>query len=94
VKTIVLKPGSTQDQADPGLESGRVEEKTGEEKTRYDLATRSKTRLQPVDFFFFLLKQRRFDFLKKQIDMDDPVTWSKSGTRALDRAGSKNYGEN
>jgi hypothetical protein len=26
--------------------------------------------------------------------MDDPVTWSKSGTRALDRAGSKNYGEN
>jgi hypothetical protein len=53
VKTIVLKPGSTQDQADPGLEPGRVEEKTGEGKTRYDPATWSKTRLQPVDFFFF-----------------------------------------
>jgi hypothetical protein len=62
VKTIVLKPGSTQDQANPGLELGRVEEKTGEGKTRYDPATRSKTWLQPVDFFFFLLKQRRFDF--------------------------------
>ena len=37
---------------DPRLEPGRVEEKTGEEKTRYDPATRLKTRLQPVDFFF------------------------------------------
>jgi hypothetical protein len=34
--------------------------------------TRSKTRLQPVDFLFFLLKRRRFDF-KKKIDPSDPV---------------------
>jgi hypothetical protein len=40
---------------------------------------------------FFLLKQRRFDFFKKKFDPDDPVTWSKPGTRALDRAESKNY---
>jgi hypothetical protein len=72
------------------LEPGRVEEKTGEGKIRCDPATRSKTRLQSVDFFF-LLKQRRFDFFKKKIDPDDPVTWSKPGTRALDRAESKNY---
>ena len=65
MKIIVLKPGPIQDPADPGLEPGRVEEKTGEGKTRYDPATWSKTRLQPVDFFF-LLKQRRFDFFLKK----------------------------
>jgi hypothetical protein len=32
-----IRPGgSTRDPADPGLESGRVEEKTGKEKTRCD----------------------------------------------------------
>jgi hypothetical protein len=41
-------------------------------------------------FFFFLLKRRRFDFKKN--DPGNPVTRSKPGTRALDRAGSKNYG--
>jgi hypothetical protein len=42
----------TRDLADPGLEPGRVEEKIGEEKTRLTL-TLSKTRLQPIDFYFF-----------------------------------------
>ena len=48
--------GSIQDPVDLGLELGRVEEKTGEEKTW----------LQPVDFWFlfFLLKRFRFDFKK------------------------------
>jgi hypothetical protein len=41
--------------------------------------------LQPVDFFFFLLKQRRFD-LKKKIDPGDPVTRSKLGIRTLNQA--------
>ena len=53
--------------------------------------TRSKTRLQPVDFCFFFLNQRCFDFFKKKIDPGDPVTRSKPRTRILDRAGSKNY---
>jgi hypothetical protein len=46
-----------QNPADLGLEPGRVEEKTWEEKTRLtrrvDSATRSKTQLQPVNFCFF-----------------------------------------
>jgi len=33
--------------------------------------TRSKTRLQPVDF---LLKRRRFDLKNKKIDPGDPMT--------------------
>jgi hypothetical protein len=53
------------------LEPGRIEKKTGEEKTRYDPATRLKTLLQPVDFCFFLLKKRRFDFFKN--NLDNPV---------------------
>jgi hypothetical protein len=54
--------------------------------------TRSKIWLQPVDFYiFFLLKRRRFDFLKIGIDPGDPMTRSKPGTRALDRAEFKNY---
>jgi hypothetical protein len=40
VQSIVLKSGQ---RVDLGLEPGRVEEKTGEEKTRCDLATWSKT---------------------------------------------------
>jgi len=49
-----------------------------------------------VEFcFFFFLKRHHIDFLKKQIDPDDPVTRSKLGTRVLDQtghwAGSKNY---
>ena len=46
-----------------------------------------KNRLQSVDFYFFLLKQRRFDFKKKLTR----VTRSKPETRVLDRAGSENY---
>jgi hypothetical protein len=37
---------------------------------------------------FFLLKQRRFDFFKKKLTR---TTRSKPETRALNRAGSKNY---
>jgi hypothetical protein len=37
--------------------------------------------------FVFLLKRRRFDY-KKRIDPTDPVTRSKPGTRALNRAWS------
>jgi len=42
--------------------------------------------------FVFLLKQRRFDFLKNGINPGDSMTWSKPRTRALDRAEFKNYG--
>jgi hypothetical protein len=58
-------------------------------------ATRSKTRLQPVDFcfIFFLLKRRCFD-LKKKKELTR-ATRSKPGPRVLDRsghrAGFKNY---
>jgi hypothetical protein len=77
------------------LKSSRIEKKTGKEKTWSDPAdltgwldkTWSKTQLQPVDFFFFLLKQCRFDFFKK-IDPNDPV---KPETQALNRVESKNY---
>jgi hypothetical protein len=63
-----------------------------EEKTRcdpVDLVIRLKIWLQPVDFCFFLLKRRRFDF--KKIEPGDLVTRLKPETRALDRTGSKNY---
>jgi len=64
--------------------------------------TRSKTWLQPIDFFFFLLKRRCFDLKKNQkpvqnptrcfdLKQSDPVTRLKSETRALDRDGFKNY---
>jgi hypothetical protein len=53
--------------------------------------TRSKTWLQPVDFFFFT-KTTSFWFFKKIKNWfrrpSDPV---KTRTRILDRAGSKNY---
>jgi hypothetical protein len=54
--TIVLKPGPARD---PGLESGRVEKKTGEKKTRCDPA---RPGCNPLTFF--LLKRRRFDLKK------------------------------
>jgi len=38
VIAIVLKPGPARDPADSGLEPGRVEEKSGEGKTRCDPA--------------------------------------------------------
>jgi hypothetical protein len=50
-----LKPGQAQ-RADPGLWQGRVEEKI--EKIM--------TRLQPVDFFFFLLKRYNFEFFQNR----------------------------
>ena len=58
---IVLKPGSIR-RVDPvpglpGVGTGASWKKIGEEKTRCDPAdpaTRSKTRLQLVDFFFFV----------------------------------------
>jgi len=49
------------------MEPGRVEEKTGEEKTRCDPAALAKPDCKPVDLYF-LLKRRRFDFKKKRID--------------------------
>jgi hypothetical protein len=69
-----------------------------EGKTWCDLAgwpgkIRLKTRLQPVDFCFVFTKTTSFWFFKK-IDLGDPVTQSKPGTRVLDRAGSKNYVQN
>jgi len=51
---IILK-SSPAWQVDPELKLGRIEEKTGEEKTRcnqIDRVTRSKIRLQPIDIFF------------------------------------------
>ena len=78
-KSIGLKPGPAwrvnPDLADSGLELARIEEKIEEGKTRRDPAnpagwpgkTRSKIRLRPVDFFFFWLKQRYFDFKRKRI---------------------------
>jgi hypothetical protein len=54
---IVLKPG-TRGWNRAGLKKKQVNKKLG--VTRL---TRSKTRLQPVDFFF-LLKRRRFDLKK------------------------------
>jgi hypothetical protein len=53
--------------------------------------TRSKTRLQHVDFCFFFTKSTLFWFFLKKNDPGNPVTRSKPGTRILDRAGSKNY---
>jgi len=43
--------------------------------------TRSKTQLQSVNFCFFVLKRRRFDFLKKRIDPDNPVKTQNPGLR-------------
>jgi hypothetical protein len=43
----------TWDPADPELEPGRVEEKTGKEKTRSDSATRL-TQQDPLIFIFFI----------------------------------------
>ena len=71
---------------DLGLELSRVEEKIEERKTRWPRwpgKTRSKTRLQPVDFCFFYWND--VVLILKKIDPDDPVI------QALNRAGSKNY---
>jgi hypothetical protein len=54
----------TRDPADPGLEPDRVEEKIGKGKTWCDPA-RPGQKPGCNLLTFFLLKQRRFDFLKK-----------------------------
>jgi len=66
MQNIVLKPGP----ADPGLEPGRVEEKTGEGKTRCDLATRQDPVANPLTFIFFVFftKTTLFWFFLKKID--------------------------
>ena len=50
----------------------------------------------PLTFVLFFTKTMLFWFKKKRIDPGDPMTQSKPGARALDRAGyrarSKNYG--
>jgi hypothetical protein len=76
---IVLKPGTR------GWNRAGLKKKQGKKKLGVTRLTRSKTRLQPVDFCF-LLKRRRFD-LKKLTR----ATRSKPRTRALDSVGSKNY---
>jgi hypothetical protein len=90
-KIIVLKPGSAwrvnPGPADLELEPGWVEKKIDEEKTGVTRQPGQKPGCNPLTF---LLKRHRFDL--KKIDQDDPVTRSKPGTRALDRAGSENYG--
>jgi hypothetical protein len=59
------------------LEQGRVVEKTGEGKTRWDPATRQDQVKNSVAtcslWFFFILKRRYFDLKIKKIDPDDPV---------------------
>ena len=59
---ILLKPGPAW-QVDPGLESGRVDEKIEKFMTRCNPAGPEK----PVDFFFcfFLLKRHLFEFFLK-----------------------------
>jgi hypothetical protein len=62
--------GSTRDPANPELESGRVEEKIGKEKIRYNVVDPArpgqKLGCNSLTFdYFFLLKQYRFDFKKK-----------------------------
>jgi hypothetical protein len=73
--------GSIWDPTDPGLEPGRVEEKTQCDPVKNPVAS---------CWLLFLLKRRRFD-LKKKIYPDNSVNRSKPGTRALDQTGSKNY---
>ena len=46
----------------------------------------------PLTFFFFTKTTPFWIFFKIGIDSTDPVTRSKPGTQALDRAGFKNYG--
>jgi hypothetical protein len=88
---IVLKPGSAR-RVDPGLEPGQVEEKIWEGITRCDPARLGqKPGCNRLTFVFFT---KTTSFWFKKIDPSDPVTRSKPGTRALDRAGSENYAYN
>jgi hypothetical protein len=81
---MVLRPDSVS-RADPGLEPYRVEEKTGEEKTRSYPADPAGW---PSDSW--LGQKHSCNLLK--IDPDDPLTWSKLKSQALNWIGSKNYG--
>jgi hypothetical protein len=69
--THSLKPGPARQVAPasgrPGAGTGSGLRKIEKVKTRVTVhpATRSKTRLQPINFYFFLLKRRCFDFLTK-----------------------------
>jgi hypothetical protein len=58
--TIVLKPGPAW-RVDPGLESGRVEEKTEVGKTQFNPANPARLGYNSLTFVF-LLKRHRFDF--------------------------------
>jgi hypothetical protein len=69
-----------------------LKKKQGKEKlgvTRRPGKTRSKTWLQLVDFFFFLLKRRRFDFFLKRIDPGElgqnpePGPWTGPGLKTM-----------
>jgi hypothetical protein len=83
--------GSTRDWNGAWLKKKHGKKKPGVTQLtrRVDSTTRSKTRLQPIDFcFFFLLKQCRFDFFKKKLIQ---VTRLKPRIQILDRTGFKNY---
>jgi hypothetical protein len=97
VSNIVLKPAR---RVEPGPSRPVAATRPGWRKNR-----KRKNRCDLVDpvknpvatcwllfFFVFLLKWYRFNFFLKKIDPEDLVTRSKPGTRALDQAGSKNYG--
>jgi len=74
----------------PGAGTGSSWEKIGKEKTwlpSWPGKTRSKTRLQPVNFCFFI-KTMSF-WLKKELTR---ATRSKLGTPTLDRPEFENYG--
>jgi hypothetical protein len=60
---IVLKPGLAGRPETRGWNRAGLKKKQGKKKLGVTRLTRSKTRLQPVDFFF-LLKRRRFDLKK------------------------------
>jgi hypothetical protein len=98
MKTIVLKPGPArrvdQGPGRPGVGTGPDWRKNRVRKNPMWPGWLGKTRLQPVDFCFFLPKRRRFDFKKKQIDPADSVTRSKPRTQAGHWTGSENYDEN
>jgi len=64
-----LKIGSAWDPADPEMEPGRVEEKTGEGKTWCDLADPARPCQKPgcnplIFVFFFFTKTTLFFFLR------------------------------
>ena len=67
---IVLKPGLAGRPETRGWNRAGLKKKQGKKKLGVTRLTRSKTRLQPVDFFFFT---KTTSFWFKKIDPGDPV---------------------